>query len=167
MPSYFPSTTSLNLPNKFAVTADMTSATWNTVAAHTVATTTGTVHCRVLIRCGSTLTDAADLASIQFGVGGSTALIIASAGAAGLAGKTIATNTLWFSSAAESNLQIANVTVGTIGQNYAMMDIILSGGLSLAYEITTAALTGGNLVFEISWEPMGVVGGTMAAGTGS
>ena len=83
------------LPNYFTVTADMTSATWNTIASHEIATTTGLVHYIVIPECTATLTDAADGASIQLGIEGATTALIASTGAAGAGANTIATGEFW------------------------------------------------------------------------
>jgi hypothetical protein len=87
---------SFNRPtNYFNVTADMSNATWNTIASHEIAQVTGMVRVRILIECTETLADAADGASIQFGREGSTAAFIASTGAAGAGGNTINAGEIW------------------------------------------------------------------------
>ena len=154
-----PKTGSGRLPNSFTVTADMTSATWNTIASHEIATVTGLVHFIIIPHCTSTLTDAADGASIQFGVEGSTAALIASTGAAGAGANTIATNEFWLD-ATPADL-VTNRTAEDA------LEFWVDGGLDVGYEITGAALTGGTLKFEVFWEPGDSAGaGTVAAGAG-
>lgn len=154
-----PLTGSSRLANAFTVTADMTSATWNTIASHEIATTTGLVHYIIIPHCTSTLTDAADGASIQLGVEGSTAVLIASTGAAGAGANTISTNEFWLD-ATPSDLVDTRTAENAL-------DFWVDGGLDVGYEITGAALTGGTLKFEIFWEAGDAAGaGTAVAGAG-
>lgn len=75
--------------NHIAVTATMSSATWNTAATHEVFTVTGAVRMWLWVLCTDTLTDAADAADIQFGLAGATNAFIASTAAAGKGGAGI------------------------------------------------------------------------------
>lgn len=154
-----PKVGSARLPNSFTVTADMTSATWNTIASHEIATVTGLVHMIIIPHCTSTLTDAADGASIQFGIEGSTAALIASTGAAGAGANTIDTNEFWLD-ATPTDLVNTKTTENAL-------EFWVDGGQDVGYEITGAALTGGTLKFEVFWEA-GDAGntGTVAAGAG-
>lgn len=145
------------LANYFKVNADMTSATWNTVASHEIATVTGMVHILVIPIVTTTLTDAADGASIQLGVEGSTAELIGSTGAAGAGGNTLTTNEFWFDT--------TPADLAFKGSAWDNMDFIVGGGLDVGYEITGAALTGGAISFHIYWEPMDGTG-TVVAGAG-
>lgn len=146
-----------NAANYVAVTADMTSATWNTAAKHEVFTVTGLVRMRVLIECTDTLTDAADGASIQFGDESSTTRLIGSTGAAGAGGDTLSAGEIWMDTSP------ADVTPLT---SVAILDFIVANGLDIGYEITDAALTGGALVFHCWYEPLNATG-AVAAGTGA
>lgn len=143
-------------PNYLTVIADMTSTTWNTVATHEVFTITGMVRIWFCIQCGGTLTDAADGASIQFGNEFVTNAIIASTGAAGAGGNTIAVGEMWID-ATPADFSAAE-TAGILKQ-------VVSGGTDLGYEITGAALTGGSLVFHAWWWPISS-NGAVAAGAG-
>lgn len=157
MGSYFPARGSMKLGNYFTVTADMTSATWNTVASHEIATVTGLVHLVIIPECTGTLTDAADGASIQLGIEGSTAAIIASTGAAGAGGNTIATGEFWI-----------DATPADLTENRTALDaldFLVANGNDVGYEITGAALTGGTIVFHIFWEAISSTG-VVAAGAG-
>lgn len=157
MPPYFPLSGSMKLGNYFTVTADFTSATWNTIASHEIATVTGLVHMIVIPQCTGTLTDAADLASIQLGVEGNTNSLIAATGAAGLAGTTISANEIWVDTT-PTETAVTSVQV-------AALDFMVGGGLDVGYEITTAALTGGTIIFHIWWEGIDSTG-SVAAGAG-
>lgn len=149
---------SFNHPNYFVVTADMTSATWNTQAQHEIATVTGMVRMCIIPQVTATLTDAADGASIQLGIEGSTSAIIGSTGAAGAGGNTLSTNEFWVDTSpadvicTEANLGALTFTVG--------------GGLDVGYEITGAALTGGTILFHIWWIKQDSTG-AVTAGTGA
>lgn len=145
-----------NAVNYLAVTADMTSATWNTVASHEVFTVTGMVRMRVLVECTGTLTDSSDTATIQLGVEGATNAWIGSTGAAGSGSATISAGEIWMdTSPTETNANFSS----------AVLDKVVAGGLDVGYEIGTAALTGGTLVFHCWWEPLNATG-AVAAGAG-
>lgn len=152
-----PSVPFYNAANYFAVTADMTSATWNTQASHETATVTGMVRVMILIECTGTLTDAADGASIQFGYEGATSGWIGSTGAAGAGGNGLAAGEIWID-ATPADLQAAFATAFVV-------DKVIAGGLDIGYEITGAALTGGTLVFHTWWWPLNATG-AVAAGAG-
>lgn len=141
--------------NHIAVTATMTSATWNTAASHEVFTVTGLVRLRMWIECTGSLIDAADAADIQFGVEGATNGIIGATGAAGKGGVGIAANELWYDT---SPATVYDTMANTV------MDYVING-LDIGYEITGAALTGGVLVFHCVWEPLND-SGLVEAGAG-
>lgn len=146
------------LKNYFAVNADMTSATWNTVAKHEIATVTGSVHMKIIPEITSTLTDAADGASIQFGDEVLTSSLIGSTQCAGGGGKTLSTGELWFDTSASTTAAKKSL--------YDNLDFVIVHGLDVGYEITGAALTGGNIRFHVYWEEVGTAGGTVTAGAG-
>jgi hypothetical protein len=136
------------------VIADMSSATWNTAASHEVFTVTGLCRLKLWIECGTSLTDAADGASIQFGYEGATNGIIASTTAA-TAGSGLVTDELWYDTSPTTKMD----TYGNC-----VMDYVLNG-LDVGYEITGAALTGGSLNFYCVWEPL-ESGASVAVGAG-
>ena len=154
-----PFVNSVKLPNYFTVSADFASATWNTVASHEVATVTGLVHMIILPQCTETLTDAADLATIQLGVEGSTAALIAATSAAGLAASTISATELWVD-ATPADL------VATRSQ-FNALDFFVGSGLDVGYEIGGQALTDGTIVFHIWWEAIDSTGAVTAGAGGS
>ena len=148
----------MKLPNYFAVTADMTSATWNTVASHEIATVTGMVHMIVIPECTETLTDTADGASIQLGHQSLTTALIASTTAA-TAGTVIETGEIW--------VDATPADVMVLRSGFEPLDFIIAGGLDIGYEITGAALTDGTLVFHVWYEPLNSTGAVTAGAGGS
>jgi len=137
------------------VTADMSSATWNTVASHECFSITGYVRAYLWVECAATLTDAADGADIQFGHESDTTAFIGATGAAGKGGSTISAGELWYDTSPTTQIDTpANV----------LFDRIISG-LDIGYEITGAALTGGSLVLHCVWEPLSI-GAAVVAGAG-
>ena len=149
---------SIKLPNYFSVTADMTSATWNTVAKHEIATVTGSVHMVVIPEITETLTDVADGASIQFGSEINTGGLIGSTQCAGAGGNTLQAGEIWVDTT-------PNDSVATRTQINAL-DFVVTNGYDIGYEITGAALTNGTIVFHVYWEEFGTPGGTVTAGAG-
>lgn len=147
----------LKLPNYFSVTADMTSATWNTLAKHEIATVTGMVHMVVIPECTATLTDTADGASIQFGHESDTAALIASTAGA-TAATLIATGDIW--------VDATPTEVMVLRTPLAALDFVIAGGLDVGYEITGAALTGGTIVFHVWYEPLNSTGAVVAGAGG-
>lgn len=148
---------SVNHPNYLKVTADMTSATWNTQASHEILTVTGMVQALILPVVAGTLTDAADGASIQLGIEGSTTAIIGSTQCAGAGGNTLSTNEIWVDTSPAD-------IIATKG-NLDALTVVVPGGLDIGYEITGAALTGGSIDFHIWWVPLDATGAG-AAGAG-
>jgi hypothetical protein len=146
-----------NATGYLAVTADMTSATWNTQAVHEVFTVTGMVRMRMLIECTGTLEDAADGASIQFGYEGATNGIITTTQAAGAGGNTITAGEIWLDATPADTVTAFSSAV---------LDRVVPGGLDVGYEITGAALTGGALVFHCWWEPLNATGAVAARAGG-
>lgn len=145
--------------NHFVVRADISAAaaTWGTVASHEYATVTGLVRVRVLVECVETLTDAADLATIQLGVEGTTNSWIAATPAAGFTAISIATGEIWFD--ATPTEKEGNTTT-------LLFDKIVNG-LDLGYEVAGEALTGGKLDFHVWWEPLNSTGLVDAGAGGS
>lgn len=131
-------------PYSFTVTADFTSATWNTIATHEVVNVTGAVALQIFPVCQGDLTGAG---SIRLGTDTNTAAFIVA---------TTATNIdngeIWASASPTANLAKS-----------AWLDTLVTG--DVGYEITTAALTGGSLLFVVFWQPM-AAGSTAVAGTG-
>jgi len=146
----------MKLPNYFAVTADMSSATWNTQAKHEIATVTGMVHMVIIPECTETLVDAADGASIQLGHESLTTALIASTTAA-TAGTVIEAGEIW--------VDATPADVMALRSAFEALDFIIAGGLDVGYEITGAALTEGTMVFHVFWEALNATG-AVAAGAG-
>lgn len=142
---------SYNNSRYLAVTADMSSATWNVFATtHEVFTVTGAVRMRIWIECTSDLTSGG-VATVQFGIAGTTNGIIASTGFDDInAG-------YWYANT-------GTVALPTFGN--AVMDYIVRNSVDVGYEVGTADLTGGTLIFHCVWEPMNSTG-NVTAGDGS
>lgn len=134
--------------NYLAVTADMAVAGWETVATHEILTVTGNVRVKIVPVCTGDLTSAG-VAGIQLGVAGTTNAFVANTTATGIDnGEAWLSNTPAFSYAVTS-----------------VVDAVVSGGTDVGYEIDTAALTGGSIVFHCWWQPLSS-GGAVVAGAG-
>ena len=130
--------------NSLTVTADFTSATWNTQTTHEILDVTGAVFLQIFPVCQGDLTGAG---SIQLGTDTNTSAFVAS---------TVATaidqNEIWASTSPTANLAKAS-----------FIDSIVTG--DVGYEITAAALTGGSILFVVFWEPASA-GATVVVGAG-
>ncbi len=137
-----------NAVNYLAVSADLSNATWLSVATHEVFTVTGLVRMRILIECTE---DLAGAGSIQFGDETATNGIIASTTAT-----DIDNGDIWADATpTEKHFAFASC----------VFDRVVNG-LDIGYEITGAVLSDGTLVFHCWWEPLNA-SGAVAAGDGS
>ena len=136
--------------NYLTVTADMTSATWNSVASHEVLTVTGLVRVRI-VPVVSTNIGSGGAAKVSLGTDGTAAAFIAATTATELDDGEI-----WQSSTAAENVPYIDYE--------AMVDQIVNGE-DVGYTITTTATTAGNLIFHIWWEPL-ASGASASAGVG-
>lgn len=142
--------TDRNATRYLAVTADMASATWNTVAAHEIATITGAVRIIILPECTGTLVGAT--ATLVLGDETTTNSIIVSSAAPDLAAGE------WWVDATMTRTIITKALING-------MDIVIGGGKDIGYTIGTAALTGGSIVFHMWWSPISA-DGAVTAGAG-
>lgn len=138
-----------NTSNYIAVTADFTSATWNTVATHEVFTVTGLVRMKVIAEV--TGNGAGATATIELGNEGDTDLWIPTTTITDLADGEI-----W-----------ADATPTEVDGNYSSLvfDKVVND-VDIGYEIKTAAATGGSIVFHCWYEALNSTG-AVVAGDGS
>jgi hypothetical protein len=130
------------------VTADFTSATWNTIAKHAIAVVTGCVRLRIIPICTSSLTSGG-APTMQFGEAADTTSMILSTDPL-----SIDVDTLWLS-----------ITPKKAGMYFALLDQIVNN-TTVGYEVFVAAMTTGAIAFHIWWEPLSD-GATVSAGTGA
>lgn len=138
---------SYNRTNYLAIAVDLTSVTWNTVAAHEILTVTGCVRVKILPLCDGSVTSGG---AISFTLGTQTttnAFITATDGT------TIDVDMFWLS--ATPAKQFATTSV---------IDRVVSDD-DIGYTIATNAATGGSLTFHVWWEPLDSFG-AVAAGAG-
>lgn len=137
--------------NKLVVTADLSSATWNTVAAHEIAVVTGLVRMQVLAVCTTTGDDTSgNTSTIALGVEGDTAALIAATQVDDLlAGE------LWYD---------ATPTTRTDKWANAVIDFPVDGW-DVGFTIAGEAATAGVIEFHIWWMPL-EEGATVVAGEG-
>lgn len=122
--------------NYFTVTADGESATWNTVAAHEIATVSGQARMVILPECTEDVTDAGS-GTIELGVAGGTATLVAQTTAANLdAGE------YWLSTTPATNFPTTS-----------LVDEIINN-VDVGYTVGTGALTDGLIVFHIWSRPI-------------
>ena len=141
-----------NNPNYLAVTADLTSATWNTAATHELFTVTGLVRMRIYAEVTTTGDDSSgNTANIQLGVENTTNAFIAATEVDDLAAGEI-----WYD---------ATPTVVTDDTSSVILDKVVNGE-DVGYEITGEAATDGVIVFHCVWEPLNATG-NVVAGNGS
>jgi hypothetical protein len=141
-----------NNPNYLAVTADLTSATFNTVATHELFTVTGLVRMRVIAEVTTTGDDTSgNTSTIQLGTEDATNGWIAATEVDDLAAGEI-----W-----------ADATPTETNGNYSSLvfDKVVNG-VDVGYEIAGEAATDGVIVFHCVWEPINATG-AVVAGDGS
>lgn len=134
--------------NSFVVTADFTSATWNTVARHGIAVVSGLCRVRIVPVCTSSLTSGG-APTMQMGDTDDTTAMILSTDPL-----SILTDTLWLSISPKKN----QMYLGLLDQ--------LANDTTLGYETFIAALTAGAIAFHVFWEPLSD-GASVTAGAGA
>jgi hypothetical protein len=138
-----------NAPNYVAVPITFVGASTGAVGEHEVLTVTGMIRLRYIIEVVSTLTDAANNATIQFGVAGATNAFIAASDT-----DLIQTGEVW----------IDATPTETYGAFATLMgDQIVCNGLDVGYEVGVEPITGGSVIFHMWWEPLNATGAAVAA----
>lgn len=137
--------------NYLAVTADMSSATWNTAATHELFTVTGTVRMRIVAECTTNCTSSGGGATICMGVENATNSFISATGE-----DDIDAGDIWCDATpTETNGDTSSL----------MLDKIVAGGLDVGYEIAGEAFTEGSITFHCWYEAISSTG-AVAAGAG-
>lgn len=141
-----------NNDNYLTVTADLTSATWNTVASHEVFTVTGLVRMKVIAEVTGTGDDTSgDTSTIQLGTESATNGWIAATQVDDLAAGEV-----W-----------ADATPTETDGNYSSLvfDKVVNA-VDIGYEIAGEAATAGTIVFHCWWTPLNSTG-AVVVGDGS
>ena len=118
------------------VTADLTSATWNTIQAHEILQVTGEV--RILMIPKIRIAAVGATGTYILGVDGATSSWIGSTAVAAML-----IDTVWLSTTPAKTFATTSV-----------LDRVVSGGADVGYTIGTAAATAGAIDFYCWWEPL-------------
>ena len=149
-------------PNYFTVTADMTSATWNTVAAHEIATVTGMVRAQIIVEVTATVVTTGTNGTIALGFEGNTSAIFsATALDAALTGDVFSAV---YGSAATTPASGADAQSAL---THAIFDVVVVAGKDIGYTIATNAATTGTLTFHVWWTPLDSTGAVTAGAGGA
>lgn len=134
------------LQNYNSLSVDFSNATWNTVGTHELFTITGAVRIQIVPVCQEDFT-AGGAATIKFGSASNTAAFISATGYSLIdAGK------MWVSA-----------TPGNVISTTAVLDKIVTE--DIGYEISTAAISDGTMLFVYAWEPVST-NGNLVVGAG-
>ena len=148
-------------PNYFTVTADMTSATWNTAAAHEIATVTGAVRMQIMVEVTATIVTTGTNGTIALGYeGNASAIFSATALDAALTGDVFSAV---YGSAATSPASGADAQSAL---THALFDVVIVNGMDAGYTIGTNAATTGTLTFHVWWTPLSATGAVVAGAGG-
>ena len=140
---------SVNAPNHIAVTVDLSSATWNTLATHEVFTVTGAVRMRLWVECTESLTG---LGGLVIGNELDTTVLIGS----GVEPPIPLQGKLY-------DMVNSNISAWASSSNIVVDKV--SYGLDIGYEVMSDPATDGTLIFHCVWEPLSA-GATVVAGAG-
>ena len=149
-----------NHPNYIALSVDLTSATWNTQAAHEILTVTGNIKLKIMIECTETLTDGADAATLSLGDEITVAGMIASTSAGGAG----AANQL---DAGEFWMDATPADVSPVASSSAILDFVVLQGADVGYTVGGEALTDGTLIFHMWWYPLDSTGAAVVGAGGA
>lgn len=148
-------------PNYFAITADMTSATWNTVAAHEIAVVTGAVRMQIMIETVATIVTVSTSGTLALGVAGNTAAVIAAT-----ALDAAITGDVWsgvYGAVATTEIGVADAHSSLTS---AIFDLVVVNGIDVGYTIAAQAGTTGSLKFHIYWTALDSTGAVTAGAGG-
>lgn len=149
-------------PNYFTVVADMTSATWNTVAAHEIATVTGACRVQIVIETTATVITASTNGTMALGFAGNTAAIFSAT-----ALDAAITNDVWTAVYGSAATTVVGGADAKSALTSSVFDVVVVGGVDIGYTIATNAGTTGDLTFHIYWTPLDATGAVVAGAGGA
>ncbi len=152
--------------NYITVTADLTSATWNTAAAHEIAAVTGAVRMQILVEVTGTAVTTGNTGTMALGYAGNVSSIFSatgldSGGTTFTAGDVV---TAVYGSAATTPVGGADATSSLTS---ALFDVVVVNGIDVGYTIATNAATSGTVIFHIWWVPLDATGAVTAGAGGA
>ena len=150
-------------PNYFTVVADMTSATWNTAAAHEIAAVTGAARVQILIETTATVVTVGTNGTMALGYAGNTSAIFSAT-----ALDAAVTGDVWtavYGSAATTVVGGADASGSAL--TTCIFDVVASTGVDIGYTIATNAGTTGSLTFHVWWTPLDATGAVTAGAGGA
>ncbi len=155
-----------NHPNYFAVDVNLANATWNTAAAHEIATVTGACRVQMLIEVTETCVTTGPTGTFALGFEGNATAIVAatgldSGGTTFTAGDVVSAV---YAAAATTPASGANSSNAITG---ALFDVVAVGGKDIGYTIGTNAATDGTLVIHVWWEPLDSTGAVVEGAGGA
>ena len=153
---------SSNHPNYFTVTADMTSATWNTVAAHEIATVTGMVRMQIIVETTATVVTTGTNGTMALGFEGNTSAIFSAT-----ALDAAVTGDVWSAVYGSAATTVASGAEAQSSLTHAIFDVVVATGKDVGYTIATNAATTGTLTFHIWWTPLDSTGAVTAGAGGA
>ncbi len=149
-------------PNYFTVVADMTSATWNTVAAHEIATVTGSCRVQIIIETTATVITASTNGTMALGFAGNTSAIFSAT-----ALDAAITNDVWTAVYGSAATTVVGGADAKSALTSCILDVVVVGGVDIGYTIATNAGTTGDLTFHIYWTPLDATGAVVAGAGGA
>ena len=148
-------------PNYIAVTADMTSATWNTAAAHEIATVTGAVRMQIIIETVATIVTVGINGTMALGYAGNTSGIFSAT-----ALDAAVTGDVWTAVYGSAATTVVGGAEAGGSSTHAIHDVVILAGVDVGYTIATNAGTTGSLIFHIWWTPLNATGAVVAGAGG-
>jgi len=152
---------SKNHPNYFTVTADMTSATWNTVAAHEIAVVTGVCRLQILVETTATIITTGTNGTMALGYEGNTSAIFSAT-----ALDAALTGDIWTAVYGSAATTVVGGADAQSALTHSIFDVVVVNGADVGYTIATNAATTGTLTFHVWWEPLSATGAVTAGAGG-
>lgn len=151
---------SKNHPNYFIITADMTSVTWNTVAAHEIVTVTGACRVQIMVETTATIVTTGTNGTMALGYEGNTSAIFSAT-----ALDAALTGDVWSAVYGSAATTPASGADAQSALTHGIFDVVVVTGKDIGYTIATNAATTGTLTFHVWWTPLDSTG-ACAAGAG-
>jgi len=148
-------------PNYFTVTADMTSATWNTAAAHEIATVTGAVRMNIVVETVATIVTTGANGTMALGYAGNTSAIFSAT-----ALDAAVTGDIWSAVYGSAATTLVGGAEAGGSLTHGIHNVVVLNGVDVGYTIATNAATTGSLIFHIWWTPLNATGNVTAGAGG-
>ena len=139
----------------------MTSATWNTAAAHEIVTVTGMCRVQIIIETVATIVTVGTNGTMALGFAGNTSAFFSAT-----ALDAAVTGDVWTAVYGAAATTVVGGADAKSALTSCIFDVVALNGADIGYTIATNAATTGSLRFHVYWTPLDATGACVAGAGG-